>query len=440
MENFLPGTEITLATALLAEDGETALFAAGDEAFLFWNSIKDFVAPSISNITQSSAEINQPLTISAKIMDNAIVNTATLKYRKGGDNSFNSLTMNATGLNDLYEAVIPGSNVTVTNVEFYILARDAAGNQHTSEHKMSQITVPAGNLSIPAYHGGGEQNAYRMISIPLFLENPQSMFAQLLPYDASKWRASHDNGTVLREYTQGIGDLEPGRAFWFISINDVNWNPGDGTTQGLFSFASINLHPGWNQIGNPLNYTVSWQDILNQSGSPNISGPYLYEGSYAIKTTIEPFKGYYINNQTGANFNLEIPLNGAGAAVTKPVGTNNGWQVSIVASIDQAEDRLNIIGIEEDAKEEWDRCDYPEPPPIGKYLSLYFPHYEWKEHPGRYAVDIRKNSDKGFIWDFEVETNIRRGQVHLSFKELQEIANSGKIPAEFQIILIEISV
>ena len=74
--------------------------------------------------------------------------------------------------------------------------------------------------------------------------------------------------------------------------------------------------------------------------------------------------------------------------------------------------------------------DLPEPPVIGEYLSVYFPHRDWQKFLKTYCVDTRPMPDDGDIWEFEVTTNIR-DKVDLSFEGLESI------PENFEIWLLD---
>lgn len=80
-------------------------------------------APLISAVTPSpwSPEVNQAITISANIIDNGTVTSATLFYRAAGAPTFSSAPMSDLG-SGLYSGFIPGT--TASGVEYYIQATD----------------------------------------------------------------------------------------------------------------------------------------------------------------------------------------------------------------------------------------------------------------------------------------------------------------------------
>jgi hypothetical protein len=83
-----------------------------------------------------------------------------------------------------------------------------------------------------------------------------------------------------------------------------------------------------------------------------------------------------------------------------------------------------------DASSHWDEMDQPEPPVIGEYVSVYFPHRNWEALAKFYCVDARPESKNGEIWELEIKTNIR-DKITLSFSGL------ASVPEEFEVWLID---
>ena len=90
------------------------------------------------------------------------------------------------------------------------------------------------------------------------------------------------------------------------------------------------------------------------------------------------------------------------------------WEIQVKAQAEKAIDHGNYFGIRYGAEIEWDRFDHVEPPPIGEYVSVYFPHTEWKQYPYNYTTDFKPpDSDK--LWDFNVISNISKEEVTVEF-------------------------
>jgi hypothetical protein len=385
-----PGESVSDAFALVTGDGLDELIAMGQNAQTFW---ADSDAPSIGTKGQA-------ITVTADVSDNRAVLEVNLNYRRGGNSMFIEVPMSYNG--SAFEATIP-------------------------------INVPANDLAAQTIAGGTAETAYRMISAPLDFDNAAvtSILDEFGGYDNKQWRLYHDSGNNMVEYPN-FQDIEVGKAYWLISRNTNTINFPGGITAGATDVWGINLLPGWTQVGLPFNYNIAWSDIIDASGQPvNIDGPYLYNnGTYSRPANLEPFRGYYVYNGTGGNFILEIPTKGAGASAFKPQ-IEDEWRIPILARIGQARDELNLIGASPSAKDGKDLYDHLEPPPIGNYISVYFPHYDWENSTGKYAEDIREESESGYVWDIDIQTNISDKLVELSFSELETA------PDNFEIILID---
>lgn len=99
-------------------------------------------APLISAVTPSpwSPDTNQSITVSANIVDNGSVASATLFYRDAGAPSFSSAPMSDIG-GGVYSGFIPGT--TASGVEYYIQATD-----DTAQIASLPADAPTGFLSL----------------------------------------------------------------------------------------------------------------------------------------------------------------------------------------------------------------------------------------------------------------------------------------------------
>ena len=74
---------------------------------------------------------------------------------------------------------------------------------------------------------------------------------------------------------------------------------------------------------------------------------------------------------------------------------------------------------------------------MGDYVSVYFPHTDWENYPGNYAVDMRDDSERGHFWDFEVKTSIPNSEIELYFPDIDKVVSSKDFNSNFEIILID---
>jgi len=150
-----------------------------------------------------------------------------------------------------------------------------------------------------------------------------------------------------------------------------------------------------------------------------------------------PWKGYCVKNNENSSVTIQIPAKEAASGTGKRsepyccIREPGDWAVRIKAECRKSADWDNYIGCLSSAENEWDENDFSEAPPIGDYVSLYFPHEDWKKYPDKYTGDFRSLSNQGAYWDFTVKTNITQSKVDLTFEDLD------RVPQSFSAILID---
>jgi hypothetical protein len=111
---------------------------------------KDNHAPAIKDITTSGKYFAKSdcsptsVTITANIIDDTQVKSAALWYRVGQDQKFTSISMRFDNGNT-YSATVIGLDIPggeYGNLEFYIIAKDEAGNQSKSQIDTSVQLLP----------------------------------------------------------------------------------------------------------------------------------------------------------------------------------------------------------------------------------------------------------------------------------------------------------
>ena len=90
----------------------------------------------------------------------------------------------------------------------------------------------------------------------------------------------------------------------------------------------------------------------------------------------------------------------------KPVFEDSEWILQLSVSSGHYKDDINYIGMSKTSLDGWDNNDYPEPPTMGEYVSLRFPHGEWDKLCKYYTSDIRYSIGQGQIWEFEIESSL----------------------------------
>jgi len=412
-------------------------------------SVTDQDSPQISHSAVSSGQSGQNLTISADLTDDVGIQSATLFYRHSGATQYSSTSMTNTG-GDTWQASIPAGSVTQRGSEYYISATDGSGKITTfpatdpAQNPLA-IQVASSNLTFSS-----PNSAYRMISVPIALDNASPLNVlqdDLGPYDDTEWRLLRYINGVNQEFTgANIGNFNPGSGFWLITDSAKNLGTGSGSSVTTSQNFTITLQPGWNQIGNPFAFSVSWNDVIKGANVENRLVGYGGSANDATgydfnRTQLAPFQGYFVNNNSGGTSTIEIPpisatgnsevaKESAGLPILNELQSAE-WVLQITAQIDRFLDKDNYLGVLNEASDTWDTDDFSEAPFFDEFVSLYFPHEDWETHPGLYTGDFQTENSEGHLWDFKVKSNIANSEVVLN------LAGIHNLSSEMAVVLID---
>ncbi len=391
--------------------------------------------PQITHTAVTTAQANQELAISATIGDDQAVASATLRFRQGGGSSFSSVAMTETG--GVFEGTIPASSVGNRGVEYFIEASDAAGltaREPESGFFSVRVSVPEPGITrSTAQPSGTEQNAYRLVSIPIDADNknPSAVLGdELGTYDDTRWRFFELLANQQYDEFPTPSSMTPGKAFWLI-VRDAGKtiDTGPGTTVRTDQPLAIDLNPGWNFIGNPFNFAIPLSNVALESGAALdirfFGGSEFTNFSGALK----PFDGYAVFSNNADRLLIDPVLTEVPKPRAEPPA-HARWQLQITAHVQQARDTQNFVRILEHAQPDQDAFDRPEPPIIGQYVQLTFPHPEWGAPTAWFATDARPEPEDGDVWSFEVKSNIR-DQITLT------VSGREDVPSQYQIRLLD---
>ncbi len=409
----------------------------------------DSELPDVMHTPQSSPQPSgKDFTVDATITDNKSVANAILNYRQGGESFFQPVGL-LHSVDNHYRGSIPASAMTSRGMEYYFSATDSVGNitrfppagifsvqvRVSGEVKSDTLRNPI------AQPNGSEQSAYRLVSVPLELDNksPKAVLEDNLgPYNIKKWRFFEFGvDQQLHEFPNTTA-ITPGKAFWLI-VKDAGKviDTGPGTTNRTDKKYAIPLQPKWNLVGNPFNFPIPVDSIRLKSGKlvrlRTFTGSWNEPVGNPVKT-MQPFEGYAIELDSPDTLFINPDLSVSASSFSKKLTSSSEreilWSIHILAQCQEARDEDNVAAVGASASNAWDEMDHPEPPTIGEYVSVSFPHPEWKTLSESYCTDFRPESSEGYIWSFEVKTNIR-DKVHLFFDEVESV------PAEFEIWLVD---
>ncbi|MBN2071172.1 MAG: T9SS type A sorting domain-containing protein [Candidatus Krumholzibacteriota bacterium] len=415
------------------------------------------------------------LALSFAMADHVEVDSLVLYYTSGGMQTLESARMNLDlddPYNDLYSVKIQTSVGGARGLEFQVGAYNGVVESlYPSADDREYFRCIVDNLAFPEPIPA---RTYSMISIPL--DVPENTLLGMLgddlgSVDPVKWRMfTYEPGSsgYIEIPNDTISAIVQGQAYWVVAseslLLDTEPHAGASTpTDAPFSFT---LKPGWNMIGNPFIFTVSWDSILlGDSYSSNqfdVEDPVWWNpssGAYELGITyLEPFEGYWVMNN-GPAVEMSIPASDASdlSAWRDPAMAMNrcipetGWGISLMAITCGAEDMSNYLGVNASAHAGWDRYDCSEPPQApGRCISLYFVRPGRECGIKRYAVDIlpppgagseelvsnRENEDfAGYAWHFDIAKNFSCDAG--GDKIIIEFDGIKSIPSEFEVILVD---
>ncbi|HEX9971313.1 MAG TPA: hypothetical protein VGD14_04505, partial [bacterium] len=374
--------------------------------------------------------------LTAQIKDNWAITSAQLYCRKGTDGNFQSIAM-SPGQEENYFVTIPASAITSLGLAYFIKVGDASGNTAYSDTLSSAIYfndhyLTTNRMECP-YQSGFPRGEWHMISVPAILDqvSVSAVFndeTELGNYGEPNWRLfsyqDTDANNITDSYIEFQSDVESsvfrfysGKAFWLKANpagNKIEIDVGAGYLLPLEP-QTIGLKPGWNQIGNPFAFPITFsptdQRIVNKLYLPDGTG------GYQLTTTMQPCAGYFVFVNGSGVVDLKLAP-ASGNPLNKTIVDEAEWIFQINASCGESKDEINYIGVSETSADEWDNDDYPEPPAIGDYISVYFPHADWQESCKNYTTDFKNTVGEGQIWNLMVTTNQQSSEVNFSWNQL----------------------
>jgi len=347
--------------------------------------------------------IGQTASIGFSITSNSPVDSAILYIREGGKSQYTeNLLINQN--DSIWTAQINATEITERGLEYYVCVYhgfNSTLHPENGENKPNSIQVDVPQIEYPE---STKEGFYQMISVPLntFDQDLNQIFSDNLgPYDNTKYRIFDCNsGSGYTEISNMNKTLPPGKALWLITKSAAKLDVSNAQSVRTDQNFMIQLKKGWNMIATPYAFPIDW----NQISKSNVLR--YYDGTdWPFVSVMEPFKGYAVHVTQDTLIAIPPRENQSLIHLSK---TNlpqpeNSWHIQISAYSGNLIDRFNYGGAKELATSAIDQYDYPEPPPIGDFISLYFTS---KEHTIGYSTDYRELGKDGYTFDFEFTSNV----------------------------------
>jgi hypothetical protein len=390
----------------------------------------DDVRPVITNTDMPSLlEVNGFLqevkSIAPKIVasDNVGITRVQCFFKEITKSSW--LSRDATFANNSYGVFISSTEFGEIGIEYYFEVSDRVGNIARTNNVFAYLRYPnKEGLAIPSVVYGFNQEDYQIVSVPLILDNksPLSVLEDNLgPYNKGVWRMLHFDGTEKLEATEKLSEIEIGKGYWLIAtakVTDPDTGPGRVPNVTPAAPFEINLRAGWNQIGNPYNFNISWADVkLANPGVSGVGNLKVFNKSFQSSDELRRFRGAFVFADVPAKLKIPTlknrvlnPGRTEGNELRNPIDAAD-WEVRLEAvsssGLALQEAGVGMRSTADPSKDEFDEMTLPR---LFKYLEINFEHPEYF-YP-KFAKDVVPSAEK-HTWEFSVESNTGDDEITL---------------------------
>ena len=361
------GTNITTAVPSGTTTGPITITVGGQTA----TSASNFTVTA-APLTFTENFVNTYLkdgTSKASITVSNAAQVSSVKFWTKGITVKNTYTSRVlTGSGSKFDAVFTTAELSnPIGLLYYFEVIDNSLNLSKSSTGTAYLSSIAGaaEQTIPSLIFGDQVSSYQIVSVPSVLTDKTvgTAFKVLGSYSKAKWRLfSYTNG-ALSEHP-AFNTIEAGKGYWFIaktSPGPSGINVGPGTTVQVTETTPfvMNLTAGWNLIGNPYNFRVSWQDVLtlnaSTSGITGVGALRVFSGgSLTNGVALEKFRGAFVNSASAIALKIPV-IQTLSGRLNEEKGIQNSidqpqWEVNFVLSNGVLSNHLGGIGMNPQAK------------------------------------------------------------------------------------------
>jgi len=402
------------------------------QVLLEGTGVNDTIPPVITILsTPITTTENNDITISVPVSDENKITDVVLYYRVGGDPS--TYDMKATDKMDgTFSAVIEKGAVGINGLAYYHTAKDEYDNVSNGDTLSVEVQygkdVLTSKINGSPYMNGIAKSIWRLISIPthIDLNTVNETIGDELEKASSEqtWHLYEDKGNANWVEAQ---DIKIGKGYWLHQRmkDDISFGVGSGKSVDLRSH-TIRIPSGWSLIGNPYPFEIKVSFDKSSVYGPLTYGKNGVEGWDNETSTILPWEGYAIFNRTSDSVSLSInPLSTEGSAQSKLLA-EKGWEIILSADNGEYGDVYNAMGRRENASEEMDMWDNPEPPKMDKYISIAMDRKDWGAGYS-FTTDIRSSGVENGTWKMNLKTKDVSGPIRLSSMLRGNLPNGLKV-------------
>ena len=399
------------------------------------NSAAALVVPSYSvTITSELFDTNTKIA-SVVATSSAGIDSVKLFYRGIASGNFKSVNVPLkTGTT--YTIDIKPDMLDEMGTEYYFEVKDKLKDKRTGaiNYYYKRINT-SDEIQIPFTRFGRGGENYTLFSVPYVLDDQtiQSVFEPTLgAYKNTKWRLIRYQDLRNVDYGDGLSKLEPGLGYWFTALDKVEIKIGAGTVVAANRTLpfTLNLQRGWNQIGNPLPFDVSWTDVLVQNKEvPGVGKLYIFEAGSFKKGDLKLWGGGFVKSERDVALKIPVTIKRttAGRVTDSEIDNQDislpNWIVPLVIQQGEIRNDMGAIGMQISASISNDEFDEQSPPRFINYLELnsYHPEYFLP----RFMRDIVPPA-MHYNWSYLVESN-GEGRAELKWDNLALGINAAQL-------------
>ena len=382
---------------IVSKDVSSDSFAVGSG---FFNATQSLLAesPVISDFDFSGIieKNGDPAVLSATIYDLNGISEANLYLQIGGSSEEIIFPMSRVS-SSIYEVLIPDSLIGPNNFRARIVGVDNMSYSTTSDYFSTQIQLSNSELTMEnkysAYPDGIEKEEWKLMSWPSQVKNTTLAFSEL------------DDGHVfyvwepIKESYSIANQIKKGQAYWFRHSykETVLFQEDTSFALPLNEFV-IDLEKGWNLIGNPFSFPVTF------SADTSVSPPIAYglfgigKGWSSPQNVLLPWNGYAVYTDDRATMTL-LPFEEQDTSLAR-VAFSGDWYLNIKLESKNQINHSTVLGRRKYASNGAGIFDAPMFPGIENNISIVM---DLDGSTGfKYIRDIRSLDDFNGVWNLRI--------------------------------------
>ena len=342
--------------------------------------------------------------------------------------------------NIIYSYILNENNLGDIGIEYYYKIIDFSGKELTKTTIFPKY-ANLNNTTKPIIKGGTSVKNYQIVSFPFDVENSKYKKVSDVLKDwgntnHKNWRMFSYNATTQKfEELNGDSLINNGVGYFLISKNN-NFFPNFSAISLKVSLESpfeAHLKVGWNLVGNPYNFNLKIQDILNKN--IKINNIHTYNEKYInadSNTIIKPFSGFFVYADTISTIkfpvikntsiqNLRLASNARVENQQSNIKSDFDWQVIFSLTQNDLENNNIGIGMHPNADTLLDNFDRISLPKFSEFLNLK------AIHNNAFNISLSKDIapfSENKTWNFDLECNNTNDLVNINWEQPTQLTNN----------------